>query len=548
MTAHSKLAALPQAARLRQGLLLGTAVALLSGCSSIFKPEGPAQPQSVVGKLPEKWAGAASAEPMGEGWLEEFGDATLQAMVEEAWSNNATLLSAISRRDAAAAKAAVDKAGRLPRLDFQGGVGRQRQINDFLGNSTFVPDEAYISRIRFGLGLSWELDVWNRATDLANAALGDVASAMLDVEAAKFSLAGQAATLWFTFLAADQKVRLAQDIEANFVEAERIAGERQSGGLITTAELIKLRTDLAVSRGEIIARQLERDRAARALEVLIGRYPANALQASVELPRMPDPVVAGVPSSLLERRPDIQAASLRVLASDKRLLAAKKNLLPRFSITGSVATQAKYRDLLFDQDTFTWSLGGGILQPLFDGGQIRAGIRAQRALLTESVQKYREKAYGAFREVEDGLGAETALRAQLVYLQTALELSVDNEKLAQQSFANGTLDANARLATQRGTLQTRARLVDLQLALLTNRVALDLALGGSPLVREEPGEQDGAETANPSADSADTVSRIVDSMSNESAMDAASAPSPVAEPTAVSVSNTSSAVAALPSP
>jgi multidrug efflux system outer membrane protein len=473
--------------RLLRGALLASTVAssaaTLAGCS-LFQREAP-EPKTVVsGVVPEAWANPAiGSGNVADDWLKDFNDPTLTSLVDEAWSNNASLLGAISRRDAAAARAAIDKAGNLPRLDFQASVGRQRQINDFLGNSTLVPDDAYISRIRFGLGLSWELDVWNRVLDLSHAAAGDVVSAMLDVEAARFSLAAQTASLWFALVAADQRIELAQALQTSQNETVRISRERESSGLLSTAELIRLETDQAGADGDLVARKLERDRIARSLEVLVGRYPAAALQASDTLPPMPAPVAAGLPSNLLERRPDIQAAALRVTASDDRLMAAKKNLLPRFTINASGGTQSKYRDLLFDDDSFTWSLGGGLLQPIFDGGQIRAGIRAQRALMVESMQKYRDKALTAFREVEDGLSTEAALRQQREYLQRALDLSVRNQSLARQSYDNGTLDAGTNLGAERGVVLARIKALDLDLALLNNRIALDLALGGSPVVR-----------------------------------------------------------------
>lgn len=482
---------------LRRRLGRAVAVASIAGASttlagcSLFQREAP-EPKTVVsGVVPPAWSAPAGADSVTDDWLKDFNDPTLSSLVEEAWNNNATLLSAISRRDAAAARAAIDKAANLPRLDFQASVGRQRQINDFLGDSTLVPEDAYISRIRFGLGLSWELDVWNRVLDLSHAAAGDVVSAMLDVEAARFSLAAQTASLWFSLVAADQRIELSQALQKSQAETVRISREREASGLLSTAELIKLETDQAAADGDLVARKLDRDRIARTLEVLIGRYPAAALQAGDALPAIPPPVTAGLPSNLLERRPDIQAAALRVTASDDRLLAAKKNLLPRFNLNLSGGTQAKYRDLLFDDDSFTWSLGGGLLQPIFDGGQIRAGIRVQRALMIEAMQKYRDKALTAFREVEDGLATEAALRQQREFVQRALELSVRNQSLTQQSYDNGTLDAGTNLGAERGVVLARIKALDLDLALLNNRIALDLALGGSPVVRAD------ADTATP---------------------------------------------------
>lgn len=488
---------------LRRGLLLvGSALisgSALSGCS-LFQREAPAAPQSVVsGVVPAQWSapatGNTAATAVADNWLADFNDATLTDLVEEAWAHNSNLLSAIARRDASAARAAVDKAANLPRLDFQASVGRQRQINDFLGGTALTPDDAYISRIRLGVGLSWELDVWSRVLDLSRAATGDVVSAMLDVEAARFSLAAQTASLWFSLLAADRRLTLSEALQASVAESLRIAGERERSGLLTTAELIRQQSDDAAAQIDLIGRRVERDRLARQLEVLLGRYPAANLVGNVALPPMPPPVAAGLPSSLLERRPDIQAAALRVTASDNRLLAAKKNLLPRFSLNGSGATQAKYRDILFDDDSFTWSIGGVLLQPIFDGGQIRAGIRAQRALMIESIHRYRDKALTAFREVEDGLATEAALRQQREQMQRMLELAQRNAALAQQSYDNGTLDSATHLAAQRGMLQVELRLLDVDTALLNNRIALALALGGSPIVHTSPASPEAPQTA-----------------------------------------------------
>ena len=522
---------------LRRGLLLvGSALisgSALSGCS-LFQREAPAAPQSVVsGVVPAQWSapatGNTAATAVADNWLADFNDATLTDLVEEAWAHNSNLLSAIARRDASAARAAVDKAANLPRLDFQASVGRQRQINDFLGGTALTPDDAYISRIRLGVGLSWELDVWSRVLDLSRAATGDVVSAMLDVEAARFSLAAQTASLWFSLLAADRRLTLSEALQASVAESLRIAGERERSGLLTTAELIRQQSDDAAAQIDLIGRRVERDRLARQLEVLLGRYPAANLVGNVALPPMPPPVAAGLPSSLLERRPDIQAAALRVTASDNRLLAAKKNLLPRFSLNGSGATQAKYRDILFDDDSFTWSIGGGLLQPIFDGGQIRAGIRAQRALMIESIHRYRDKALTAFREVEDGLATEAALRQQREQMQRMLELAQRNAALAQQSYDNGTLDSATHLAAQRGMLQVELRLLDVDTALLNNRIALALALGGSPIVHASPASPEAPQTA-PTPVAAPVVSES-NAPAAPDAKDAAAAATPTA-PTA----------------
>lgn len=465
--------------------LLSLPVLVLGGCS-LFKSEGPERSADVLGEIPADWVTPQGVAPFAEGWLNEFADPQIDSLVDEVWTHNALLLAAISRRDAAAARAQIDQAALVPKVNFQAQAGRQRQINDFLGDSLVIPEETYISRMTIGLGITWELDVWGRVQNGAKAALGEVWAASLEVEAAKFSLAGQTASQWFGLIAADRRLAASSALAANHEQAVQFSRERYALGLLSAAELRQAETEYALAQAEKIGRELERGRAARSLEVLLGRYPANTLESSTGLPPMPPALDAGVPSEMLERRPDVQAAAIRLMASDQRLLAAKKNLLPRFTIQASGATQAKYRDYLFTEDSFVWSLGGGLLQPLFDGGQIRAGIRAQRALMFEAIQRYRDEVYTAFREVEDGLAADAGLRRQRQHLQRSYELAQESASSARERFEGGSIDARMLLASERSVLVVEQRLLELDLAALNNRVALNLALGGRPTEDIDP--------------------------------------------------------------
>lgn len=465
----------------------------MSGCS-LFKTEAPENARQLIGDVPQQWNGGTagntdttgttatgtSAQLVGDGWLDDFADPQLSSIVEAVWAQNNGLLTALARRDQAAAKAQLDRSQLYPRIDGQAQVGRQRQINDFLGDVPLAPEDAYISRIRVGLGVSWELDLWGRAFNAKEASVGDLWATDLDVQSAKFSLAAQATNLWFNLIAAQKRMELSADLVKSFEDALSVAQHRFDSGLVTSAELRQIRSDYVAAQAQALTHRLDRGRAARQLEVLMGRYPANAIVAGDTLPALPAPLSAGVPAELLERRPDVQSAAIRVLASDQRLLSAKKNLLPHFTIQAQGAFQSAYRDTLFDGDSFVWSIGGGIFQPLFDGGQIRAGIKAQRAALFESIYRYRDKVYSAFREVEDGLEADSELREQRKLLDQSLLLAQENEESAKASYDRGNLDMRVWLTAQRGTVQAELSRLDLDLLLLNNRVALALALGGRP--------------------------------------------------------------------
>lgn len=497
----------PSVLRFRRDLVAVAAALLLSGCS-LFQQELVGKPNDQVRDVvPGQWSGAAEAQPLGDGWLRDFNDPQLERLVQEVWANNGPLLAAVAQRDQAAAMARIEAADLYPHFDAHANAGRTHQINDFLDSGNpisqyFVPQESYITRLRVGVGVDWELDLWGRQRNNADARLGDVWSASLDIESAKFSLAAQAVSRWFDLVAAEHRVRLTEQLVASYERTVRVADSRFAPGLMSSEDLREAKNAYTAARAELVTRRLERGRAARALELLLGRYPGDQLRAGVELPALPAPLSAGVPSQLLERRPDVQAAALRVLASDQRLLAAKKNLLPSFQIQGYYDTQAKYVDKLFNGDNFVWQIGGGILQPLFYGGQIRAGIKAQRAVMFEEIYRYRDKVLTAFREVEDGLAADQLLREQLGYVQETAALARENEDAARASFDNGTLDSSIYLGAQRGVTQAQMTQLDLNTALLQNRVALALALGGSPLPAPPPAA--GGDAASAEADASVT--------------------------------------------
>ena len=240
--------------------------------------------------------------------------------------------------------------------------------------------------------------------------------------------------------------------------------------------------------------------------MLLGRYPSNELEVADSLPALPPAVAAGVPGQLIERRPDVAAAELRLRASDQRLLGAKKNLLPRFSISLSAGTQAKYRDLLFTDDSEIWSIGGNAVMPLFDGGATRAGIQAQRSLMEDSVAQFQDKVLSACLEVEDALAAELLIRDQVQRSRNAVEQTLAVEDSISRRFELGLVDLRAVLAARRSRWQAEQRVLETELLALNNRIGLYLALGGGIA---EPGDED--------TDTTDAEPNVADDQAEEGA-------------------------------
>lgn len=468
-------------------LVVLAAATLASGCA-IFQHELPEQSTELLPEIPDQWTTEPSGSLIDEaGWLADFDDPELISIVVEAWTHNNNLLGAIAKRDGNAALAEIEVAGSRPTVDLQATAGRQNVINDFLGDSNVIPERVHVSRLKVGLGISWELDVWSRVLDVGNAVEGEIHAASLDLVAAKHSLAAQAVLRWYELAESRARAELLSSMAELRADQAVMIKERYDTGLTTAAELQQARVFEAREAAALQAAEMEVDRAARELEVLLGRYPSGSIQTSQALPPLPSLPEAGVPSSLLEQRPDVRAAELRLRAADDKLRSAKKNLLPRFSISASGASQAKYRDLLFQDDSFIWSLGGGIFQPLLAGGKIKAGIAAQRAFLIEAVHTYQDKVLTAFREVEDALAADAALGEQSLRLRETLTLIEDGQRDIEERFQLGSVDARTLLTARLNTLQARRELMDIEMTRLKNRLALYVAVGAAPIL-----EGDGA--------------------------------------------------------
>lgn len=461
--------------------VLAALLAAASGCS-IFKTEAPADP---VPELPEAFGtevrdDVAADAQLGPGdWVDDFEDPQLLALVQEALEHNRKFLSALAKHDAASARYAAEFAARLPRVDLQGQAQRQKFINDIVRSSSIdIDPQVYPTRLILGAGINWELDLWGRVADQSHAARDEAEAATLEVQAAGFSLAAQTTTQWFGLVAAEKRRQLAQRVVDSYDETVKRSEQRFERGLITAVELRQAMAEAEGARSELLARELEVGRTRRAFEVLLGRYPSNEIQAAEALPPLPPSLPSGVPGQLIERRPDVAAAALRLRANDERLLASKKNLLPRFSISLTGGTQSKYRDLLFTDDSTIWSIGGNALLPLFDGGATRAGIDAQRALLQDALAQYQDKVLSACLEVEDALAAESLIREQVERMRNASVQMQSMVSSVEKRFEIGLLDLRAVLSARRSAWQAEQRALETELLALNNRVAMYLALGG----------------------------------------------------------------------
>ena len=424
----------------------------------------PRDPKSLMFVKPPLWTSQnLGADNAISGWLQTLNNPQLSALVQQGLQANFDLKTASARVAAAREQALIAGAGRLPQVAFAPGYQRsQDSVNGFAAL----------------FSLSWELDVWGRikATQLA---AGQEAEAVFeDYQAARLSLAARIAQTCFELTEADLQTRVAeQSVKDRGVIVDLVRG-RFTKGLTRGLDLRLVLTDVANAEAQLAQNRNNLQVLQRRLQTLLGQYPNTGLQVADHLPEPPTSLAAGLPSELLERRPDIVAAFKRLRAADSRLDSAHKALFPRISLTAAGGSSSPALTELIDPRAAAWNLAAGLAQPLFTGGRLQADIRLKQANVEEAYNQYQSVALNAFREVEQTLAAESHLRKQEQALQEAVSQTEASRKLAVYAYQQGLIEILTLLDSYRSTLNAQSAHLSVRRHLLTNRISLYLALGG----------------------------------------------------------------------
>ena len=440
----------------------------LAGCVQVATPGEEALPVEV----PQEW-GRESDGAVADGWLSEFGDARLEALVDEALSGNLDLQAAVARLDQALALARINGADRWPDLSLGGTARRQ------MGNSLSEPVNRFrTDRFDLAATASWELDLWGRVRAQAASANASAAAAGADYAAIRLSLASRVAAAWFGAIEARRQEALARETLNSFESNLQTVEERFRRGLSPALDLRLTRANVASARATHAQQKRLADASVRQLEVLLGRYPSGALEPSEVLPELAGAVPAGIPSELLLRRPDIEAASQRVVSAEAALLESRRALLPAIRLTGSYGRASDELGNLLDDGFDVWSLVGNLTAPVFQGGRLRANVDLSDARKAEALAGYQATVLTAFREVESSLSGEEFLLAQLEAARLSAEESTGAQQLAEERYERGLADIITVLESQRRAFTSRSAVIAIQNQLLQNRLSLYLALGG----------------------------------------------------------------------
>jgi outer membrane protein, multidrug efflux system len=453
----------------RRAVPLVAWVALTAGCALKPPPDTVALKAEALPTihLPPAWSATASGGvAAAAGWLSTFGDPQLSAAVAEAIAHNADLRVGAARVDESLLQARLAGARLYPSVDvLSRGGGKMSGDNSGLSGAA--------------LTVGWEVDLWGRVRYGRAAARADAASIQADFEFARQSIAARVARSWFLATEAGLQAELARRTVLDTEALVRLAEDRARVGVGNEEEIFVARAAVGTYRDSLRQIELAREQAIRALESLLGRYPAGAAAVTTQLPAQPAEVPAGLPSELLERRPDVIAAERRVAAAFNRIGEAKAARLPVIGLTTGVSTISSELFVLQSRDNPIWNFGANLLIPVFRGGALKTQVEIRTAQQTQAVAAYAAVGLQAFSEVESALSSEFAARDRERILAQTLADNRRALEIVQTQFKVGSTDMRFVTQRQLAFLATESALIRVQAEQRVQRVNLHLALGGS---------------------------------------------------------------------
>ncbi|MFL6675968.1 MAG: efflux transporter outer membrane subunit [Massilia sp.] len=425
-----------------------------------------------------KQARAAEQQPRGEWWL-AFHDPALSGLIVEAGRNNANLAVAAARVKQARAIAGIAAADRVPQLGVGVGAQRARPSAREAGLAPGAPTVAQTS-YSASLTASYEADLFGRVASNVAAARGDAATAEANYRSILLALQADVAQNYFRLRAADAELATVERTVRLREESVKLTQRRFDLGDIGEFDLSRAKTELSTARADAIGLQRQRATAEHALAVLLGR-PAAGFSAgpSPLLDSSLMPVIpAGLPSSLLERRPDIAAAQRVMEASNARIGVARAAMFPALNINAGAGGVAGSLADVFLWSSRSWVTGALLSMPLVDGGRNKANVARSEAALEESVASYRQSVLAAFAEVEDNLAGLRILSGQAAQIDDALVSARRSADLAQKLYDAGRSSYLELLDAQRNLAAVERSAVQLRGNRAVTTVALIRALGG----------------------------------------------------------------------
>jgi NodT family efflux transporter outer membrane factor (OMF) lipoprotein len=417
--------------------------------------------------------GAANAALPSPDWWRSFGSAELSALIDAALRANPDI--AIATEHVRQAEAQVKIAGStlFPVLSASAGTARRGTRPD--GGNWSAP----VDSSNAGLSASYEIDLWGRNAAGVRAAKSVLLATKFDLETVRLTLISGVANAYFQVLSLRGRLVIARENLAIAERVFKVVDARARNGAVSSLDVARQQAAVLSQRAAIPPLELQERQNLYALAILIGRQPEGFAAAATSVAALAVPQIApGIPSALLARRPDLASAEAQLAAANANVVVARAALLPSISLTGSAGLASDVLLNFLSAPTATWSLGASLLQPIFNGGRLRAQVDIANSRERELVENYRAFVLAALADVESALAAASRSVDQQDLQEQVVVQARRSLQLAEIRYREGADDLLTVLDAQRTLFQAEDQLAQIRLARLQASVGLYKALGG----------------------------------------------------------------------
>ena len=448
------------------------AVALLAGCSlapPYERPSAAAPPAFKEAPAADStWFPAAPADELERGpWWELFGDPVLSGLVAQVEVSNQNVAAAVAAYAQAEALVKEQRAALFPALNFDVGATR-------LGGKEQPTANAFHAT----LNASWEPDIWGVLRLGISGAQASAQASAANLAAAKLSAQAALATDYFALREADNEIKLLTAAVDAYAKSLKITQNQYDVGIAQRTDVLQAQTQLETTQANLVAMVGQRERLEHAIAILVGKPPADLAVAVAPWDGKVPAVPLTVPSTLLERRPDIAAAERQVAAANAQIGIQRAAYFPNIGLTAAVGPASASLPRLFSASSLVWSLGLSAAQVVFDAGAIAAKVEAAGAARDVAVANYRQTVLTAFQSVEDELSMIRSLTEQEANRRAASADADRTEQLTLNQYLQGQIPYTTVVTAQVTALNARQALSQLMSSRQAAAIALIEALGG----------------------------------------------------------------------
>lgn len=429
--------------------------------------------------VPEAFASAPESADgaLDAAWWQAFDDPVLTAMVEDALRANRDLVAATARVEQAAAAVTIARSPIFPQVGYDGSATRQQAS---AATATPLPPTVPNPQTTYSglLAASWEIDLWGRIRRETEAARARLLASEEARRGVLLTLTSGVVGSYLQLRSLDEQLAVVRQTVRTREESLRVFEARRRAGVVSDLEMAQVRSELDSARAAIPSLELQVEQAGNSLSVLLGRNPGPVERGRRVAELGVPPVPAGLPSDLLERRPDVRQAEENLVAANALMGAARARYFPSISLTGAVGGVSQELDALFNGPSEAWSYGGTITGPLFAAGAVRAQSAQAQALRKEALAGYELAVQNAFRDAENALKAVQSTRDRLEILDRQVASLRDYARLARRRYEGGYTSYLEVLDSERALLTAEVTLVQAEAEHRNALVGAYRALGG----------------------------------------------------------------------